>query len=65
MDDMVIEEPVMKAVVQRLQVPVGYFDRPPAHGLCRDENAVVLKLLGQTIDWLGINILVVVDPCDQ
>ena len=65
MDDMVIKEPAMEAVVKRLQITVGCLDRPTAHVLCRDEDAVILELFCQAVDRLGIHILIVVDACNE
>ena len=65
MDDMVIQEPAMEAVVKRLQITVGCLDRPAAHVLCRDEDAVILEFFCQAVDRLGIHILIVVDACNE
>lgn len=64
-DDMIIKEPAMEAVVQMLQITVGCLDRPSAHVLCRDEDAVILEFFCQAVDRLCIHILIVVDACNE
>ena len=60
MDDMVGEELLFQPVINSFQVSLGAFIHPSTHVLRGNINFLPLKLLHDSVDWLRVDILVVI-----